>query len=159
MRGDGVGGALGGVGAGPRLRVERGGVRVEPEDHLAATVRDRLGQPVREGLRQLPLTFDLSPAPAENFGDLPPGMVIRSPVRGLTPWRGPRSVTWNLPKPVKLTSSPLAERVGDPVEHRLDGLGRLLLAAHLAGHPVDEVRLGHLIASWLSSVAKRGAAM
>src|SRR5690242_7482353 len=33
-------------------------------------------------------------------------MVIRSPVRGLTPCRGPRSATLNFPKPVKLTSPP-----------------------------------------------------
>src|SRR4051794_37244952 len=34
-------------------------------------------------------------------------MVMLSPVRGLRPSRAPRSATWNLPKPVKLTSSPL----------------------------------------------------
>src|SRR3954463_15161055 len=33
-------------------------------------------------------------------------MVIVSPVRGFRPSRAPRSATWNLPKPVKLTSSP-----------------------------------------------------
>jgi len=39
-------------------------------------------------------------------GTLPPGIVIRSPVRGLTPCRGPRSATWNFPNPVKFTSPP-----------------------------------------------------
>ena len=39
-------------------------------------------------------------------GTFPPLMVIRSRVRGLTPWRSPRSATWNLPKPVKLISPP-----------------------------------------------------
>jgi hypothetical protein len=44
-----------------------------------------------------------SPAPAENLGTRPPAIVIRSPVRGLTPWRGLRTATLNFPKPVKLT--------------------------------------------------------
>ena len=57
-----------------------------------------------------PLTLVFSAEPAEKRGTLPPGIVIRSPVRGLTPWRGPRSATWNLPKPVKLTSPPPAQR-------------------------------------------------
>jgi hypothetical protein len=34
-------------------------------------------------------------------------MVIDSPVRGLRPSRAPRWATWNLPKPVNETSSPL----------------------------------------------------
>src|SRR6185437_408023 len=55
-----------------------------------------------------PLTLVLRAEPALKRGTLPPGIVIRSPVRGFTPWRGPRSATWNLPKPVKLTSSPAA---------------------------------------------------
>jgi hypothetical protein len=53
-----------------------------------------------------PLTFDFKLAPAENFGTRLAGIVIRSPVRGLTPFRGPRSTTWNFPKPGKFTSSP-----------------------------------------------------
>src|SRR6202012_1582674 len=55
-----------------------------------------------------PLTLVFRAEPALKRGTLPPGIVIRSPVRGFTPWRGPRSATWNLPKPVKLTSSPAA---------------------------------------------------
>ena len=87
----------------------------------------------------------LRPAPAENFGTLPPGIVIRSPVRGLTPWRGPRSLTLNLPNPVKLTSSPDFSDVDDVVENRLDGVGGVLLAADalVVGDAVDELCLGH----------------
>ncbi len=43
--------------------------------------------------RAQPLTLAFSADPAEKRGTLPPGIVIRSPVRGLTPWRGPRSAT------------------------------------------------------------------
>jgi hypothetical protein len=53
-----------------------------------------------------PLTVFFRPDPAEKRGTLLAGMKIRSPVRGFTPWRGPRSATANLPKPVKLTSPP-----------------------------------------------------
>src|SRR6478609_7516047 len=69
---------------------------------------DEGGQPVRERRPQAtqPLTRVFNPAPAENLGTRPPAIVIRSPVRGLTPWRGPRTATLNLPKPVKLTESP-----------------------------------------------------
>src|ERR1700742_2859129 len=83
---------------------------------MAAALLNEGRQPIREldqyRLRpsrpQPPLTLLFSAEPAEKRGTLPPGIVIRSPVRGLTPWRGPRSATWNLPKPVKLTSSPAA---------------------------------------------------
>jgi hypothetical protein len=66
---------------------KRGGIGIEAEADLAAALRDRGREPVGEGLGQAqpPLTVDLSPAPAENFGTLPPGIVIRSPVRGFTP--------------------------------------------------------------------------
>src|ERR1700742_3127633 len=81
---------------------------------MAAALLNEGRQPIREldqyRLRpsrpQPPLTLLFSAEPAEKRGTLPPGIVILSPVRGLTPWRGPRSATWNLPKPVKLTSPP-----------------------------------------------------
>src|SRR5207248_10357526 len=72
---------------------------------LASPLLDEGDEPIGERRTQ-PLTWDLSPAPAENFGTRPPAIVIRSPVRGFTPCRGPRSATLNLPKPVKFTSSP-----------------------------------------------------
>ena len=65
--------------------------------------RDGLGGPS-------PLTACLSSEPAVKRGTLPPGIVIRSLVCGLTPWRGPRSATWNLPKPVSDVAAG-AERV------------------------------------------------
>ena len=87
----------------------------------------------------------MSPAPAENFGTRPPAIVIRSPVRGLTPWRGPRSATLNLPKPVKLISPPPVSVFGDPVEDGFDGVAGGLLAVEVAGDAFDELSLGHCL--------------
>src|SRR5215208_2368788 len=82
-------------------------IRVKAQAYLTATLVDERREPVCEGLgRYPPLTFFFSPEPAEKRGTLPPGMKIRSPVRGFTPCRGPRSATANLPKPVKFTSPP-----------------------------------------------------
>ena len=39
-------------------------------------------------------------------GTLEAAIWIVSPVRGCTPSRAPRSATWNLPKPEKVTSLP-----------------------------------------------------
>ena len=89
-------------------------IRVEAEADLAAALLDERRQPIRKWLLAQPLTLDFSAEPAEKRGTLPPGIVIRSPVRGLTPWRGPRSATWNLPKPVKLTSPPLLSDEATP---------------------------------------------
>ncbi len=89
---------------GDRRCVRAGGI--EPEADLAAALGDERREPVGERCGQPPLTFDFRPAPAENFGTLPPAIVMRSPVRGLTPCRGPRSATLNLPKPEKLISPP-----------------------------------------------------
>ena len=65
---------------------ELGRVGVEPEADLAAALFDERRQPIREGsaLAQ-PLTLAFRAEPAEKRGTLPPGIVIRSPVRGLTP--------------------------------------------------------------------------
>src|SRR3954465_15535158 len=57
------------------------------------------------------LTAFLRPEPAVKRGTLLAAIVIVSPVRGLRPSRAPRSATWNLPKPVKLTSSPAPRAV------------------------------------------------
>ena len=108
VRRHGLGRALGGRGSAerPSRPGELRRVGVETEADLAAALFDERRKPICErGLAQ-PLTLVFSAEPAEKRGTLPPGIVIRSPVRGLTPWRGPRSATWNLPKPVKLTSPP-----------------------------------------------------
>jgi hypothetical protein len=47
-------------------------------------------------------------APALNFGCFEAGMTIFSPVRGLRTSVAARSLTWNVPNPGSLTSSPLA---------------------------------------------------
>src|SRR6185503_8787147 len=44
--------------------------------------------------------------PALNFGTFAAAICTGSPVRGLTPWRAARRVTWNLPKPVNVMASP-----------------------------------------------------
>ena len=95
------------------------------------------------------MTFFFRPEPAEKRGTLPPGMKIRSPVRGLTPCRGPRSATANLPNPVKLTSPPVREHVGDRVEHRVDRGRRLLLAPDplVAREHIQELSLRHVDSS------------
>ena len=84
--------AGGGVTPTPRPGLEPGRIRVETEADLAAALVYERGEPVGEGRAggdqgrsQPPLTRCLRPAPAENFGTLPPAIVIRSPVRGLTP--------------------------------------------------------------------------
>src|SRR6185436_11011257 len=109
-----------------RARPQPGGVGVDPEDDLGLARRDRGGEPVSEGWarrrygRRRPiagarhrlrgagcyLTAFLRPDPAVKRGTRLAAIVIVSPVRGLRPSRAPRLATWNLPKPVKLTSPP-----------------------------------------------------
>jgi len=60
-------------------------IGVEAEADLAAALLDERRKPIREGTRTQPLTLVFSAEPAEKRGTLPPGIVIRSPVRGLTP--------------------------------------------------------------------------
>ena len=88
--GDDRGGGQLGRGAGvARLRPlagQLGRVGVEAETDLAAALSDERRQPIRECFgNQPPLTLVLSAEPAEKRGTLPPGIVIRSPVRGFTP--------------------------------------------------------------------------
>ena len=110
----------------PRRRSgqRRRGIGVDPEDDLGLARGDGGGEPVAERrdaagagdvARRRPaqlrapgcyLTAFLRPEPAVKRGTLLAAIVIVSPVRGLRPSRAPRSATWNLPKPVKLTSSP-----------------------------------------------------
>jgi len=72
-------------------RPDRGEFRrvgVEAEANLAVALFDERRQPIRkrlQGATQPPLTLVFSAEPAEKRGTLPPGIVIRSPVRGLTP--------------------------------------------------------------------------
>ena len=90
------------------------------------------------------LTAFLRPEPAVKRGTLLAEMVIVSPVRGLRPSRAPRSATWNLPNPVKLTSSPEPRAVSIELMHRVDGSAGVLLAeAGLLGNLVDELVLRH----------------
>jgi hypothetical protein len=86
----------------------------------------------------------LSAAPAENLGTRPPAIVIRSPVRGFTPWRGPRSATLNLPKPVKLTLSPRAsaEEIVSMTVLMFSLAAFLLPIRPSAREQVDELSLG-----------------
>jgi hypothetical protein len=89
MRGDRLGCVLGSRGAAsgyvrPNPRKLRR-IGVEAETDLAAALFDERRKPVREGFRAQPLTLVFSAEPAEKRGTLPPGIVIRSPVRGLTP--------------------------------------------------------------------------
>jgi hypothetical protein len=71
--------------AGRGIRRQRRWVGVEAEANLAAALVDERREPVGKRSGQPPLTRDFSPAPAENLGTRPPGIVIRSPVRGFTP--------------------------------------------------------------------------
>ena len=76
--------------------------------------------------RMRPLTFTafFSCEPAENFGTLAAWIWTFSPVRGFTPWRAARRVTWNLPKPVNAIGSPFCERALDHAEGRIDRRAR-----------------------------------
>ncbi len=88
MRGDRSGGELGRLsGSGTRpVPADRGGVGVEAEADLAAALGNERRKPISESCgNQPPLTLVFRADPAENRGTLPPGIVIRSPVRGLTP--------------------------------------------------------------------------
>ncbi len=62
-----------------------GRVGIEAEADLAAALFDERRKPIRESRRNQPLTLVFRAEPAEKRGTLPPGIVIRSPVRGLTP--------------------------------------------------------------------------
>ena len=60
-------------------------VGVEAEADLAAALFDERRKPIRKRRGAQPLTLAFSAEPAEKRGTFPPGIVIRSPVRGLTP--------------------------------------------------------------------------
>ena len=66
-------------------------VGVKSKADLAAALFDGRRSPIDEEAQ--PLTDFFSAEPAEKRGTLPPAMVIRSPVRGFTPWRALRSAT------------------------------------------------------------------
>ena len=81
-----LGGRCLGAASGP-VPGQLGRVGVEAEADLTAALFDERREPIRE-MAQLvaqPLTLVFSAEPAEKRGTLPPGMVILSPVRGLTP--------------------------------------------------------------------------
>ena len=83
------GGQIGGGAGVTRLHPlpgQLGRIGVETEADLTAALNDERGEPIRECCgNQPPLTLVLSAEPAEKRGTLPPGIVIRSPVRGFTP--------------------------------------------------------------------------
>lgn len=81
---DGFPGALrrGAFGDGERV-AETGWIRIQPEADLAATLFDERRSLIDEEAQ--PLTCFFRAEPAEKRGTLPPAMVMRSPVRGLTP--------------------------------------------------------------------------
>ena len=62
---------------------EPGRIRIQAEADLAATLFYKRRSPINEEAQ--PLTCFFSAEPAEKRGTLPPAMVMRSPVRGLTP--------------------------------------------------------------------------
>ena len=64
-----------------------GRIGVEAETDLTAALLNERRKPIGEAgkARQPPLTWLFKAEPAENRGTLPPGIVILSPVRGLTP--------------------------------------------------------------------------
>jgi hypothetical protein len=89
-------------------RPQRARIGVQAEHDLRLTLGDSCGEGVAEGVRlaQRPFTALLSPLPAVKRGTRDAAIWMRSPVRGLTPARAPRSLTWNLPKPETVTSLP-----------------------------------------------------
>src|SRR5207253_10328999 len=92
----------------PRERPQLARVRVQSEHDLGLALGDALRKLVAEAQRlsQRPFTALLRLLPAVNRGTRDAAIWMRSPVRGLTPCRAPRSLTWNLPKPDTLTSLP-----------------------------------------------------
>ena len=89
MGGDGATGQDGrrdvaiGLDRDPRQQLR--GIGVEAKANLTAALFDELRQPVGELGQVQPLTLVFRAEPAEKRGTLPPGIVIRSPVRGFTP--------------------------------------------------------------------------
>jgi hypothetical protein len=88
---------------------QRRRVGIEAEDDLRLARGDPRRQGVPEGGRavQRPFTALFRPLPAVNRGTREAAISMRSPVRGFTPARALRSLTWNLPKPDTVTSLPL----------------------------------------------------
>jgi hypothetical protein len=77
-----------GFGRGPLVPIgdrvtEPGRIGIQAEADLAAALFDERRSPINEDAQ--PLTCFFRADPAEKRGTLPPAMVIRSPVRGLTP--------------------------------------------------------------------------
>ena len=128
------------AGAGSRAREPRPrrGRRSSPAGEPAAIVPDFVDAALAA------LDGCLSAEPAVKRGTFPPLMVIRSRVRGLTPWRSPRSATWNLPKPVKLMSPPdLRVSVIVPSTDSTASVASFLERPVRFGDLVDELLLRH----------------
>ena len=115
---------------GEAAAARRGGI--EPQAHLAAALVGERRQPIGEGRARLlspALDFFFSPEPAEKRGTLPPGMKIRSPVRGFTPCRGTTLGNGELAEAGEVDLAPILEDLGDGVEQGVDGVAGLLLVA------------------------------
>ena len=69
--------------ASPAMSGKLSRIRIQAEADLAAAFADERRSPIDEEAQ--PLTCFLRADPAEKRGTLPPAMVMRSPVRGLTP--------------------------------------------------------------------------
>ena len=98
--------------SGTRARRRRGEAVAEVRGASASAGRDRRAAagrrrpgPRRPRHASYLMAF-LRPEPAVKRGTLVAAICIDSPVRGLRPSRAPRSATWNLPKPVNVTSPP-----------------------------------------------------
>src|SRR5207302_7689522 len=106
------GGLLGGGAGRGRLglggRPQLVGIGVEAEHDLRLALGHARGEGVAETAlqAQLPLAALFKALPAVKRGTREAAMWMRSPVRGLTPWRAARSETPNLPNPVTVTSRP-----------------------------------------------------
>ena len=139
---DGAPGRLRGRGVlGGDARIQLRRVRVEPQADLASPLLDEGGEPVCERWAQ-PLTLDLRPGARRELrhaaaGDRDP--LARPGVHALA-----RAALGDAELAEAGEADLLApgKRVGDPVEHRLDGVGRGLLRLEAPGDPVDELSLG-----------------
>lgn len=82
-----LGGRRIGVARARPLPSQLGRVGVEAETDLTATLFNERREPIGKARQRVqpPLTLVFRAEPAEKRGTLPPGMVILSPVRGLTP--------------------------------------------------------------------------
>ena len=114
-----------GRGIGPQRRR----IGVEAEDELGLSLGDPRRERVAEARVRVsaPSPRSSGRCPPVNRGTREAAIWIRSPVRGLTPTRAPRSLTWNFPKPGHRHLAAAAQRVLDGRDHGVHGARRVLL--------------------------------